>query len=257
MIMLHRSEFIATHPDVRTGMTAYTIDGEKLGTVERIDEDNITIEKGWFFHKDFVISYDDIQDVREDQIILRHRRADFEERRVEDLEESRESGLTGGRAEMEDYRLGRGEGMSGYGVSREREEEVGESGRARFEEEARIPLREEELEARKREREGEVRIHKEVHTETEHFEVPLQKEEVRVERVPAEEVRGEELGERAFREEDIRIPITEEEVEVTKRPVVKEELRVQKEKRTEQRDVTGEVRKEDVKIEQSKPTEKK
>jgi uncharacterized protein (TIGR02271 family) len=256
--MLHRSEFVATHPDVRTGMTAYTIDGEKLGTVERIDEDNITIEKGWFFHKDFIVSYDDIQDVREDQVILRHRRVDFEERRVEDLEESRESGSTGTRAEMEDYRLGRGEGLSGYGTSREREEGLGEYGRGRVEEEeTRIPIREEELEAQKREREGEVRIHKDVHTETEHLEVPVRKEEVRVERVPVEEGRAEAAGEAAFREEEVRIPITEEEVEVTKRPVVKEELRVRKETSTEQRDVSGEVRKEEVRVESSKPTEKK
>jgi uncharacterized protein (TIGR02271 family) len=238
-------------------MTAYTIDGEKLGTVERIDEDNITIEKGWFFHKDFIVSYDDIQDVRENQVILRQRRADFEERRVEDLEERREPGLTGGRAEMEDYRLGQGEGLSGYGIGPEREERPEEFGRGRTEEEARIPLREEELEARKREREGEVRIHKDVHTETEHLEVPVQKEEVYVERVPAEGGRAEASAEAAFREEDIRIPVIEEEVEVTKRPVVKEEVRARKETRTEQRDVSGEVRKEDVKVESSRPTEKK
>ena len=64
------------------------------------------------------------------------------------------------------------------------------------------------------------------------------------------------MGERAFQEEDIRIPVTEEEVEVTKRPVVKEEVRVQKEARTETEPVSGEVRKEEVKVAPSKPADK-
>lgn len=249
--MLHRSDFIATHLEVRTGMTVYTIDGEKLGTVEQIGEDNIVIEKGWFFRKDFIVSYDDIEDVREDQVILRHRRADFEERRYEEIEETRESDL---RREPGMYEYGpeQGEPLSGYQYGRE--EELRESGR---EEETRIPVVEEELEARKHERKGEVRIHKDVHTETEHLEVPVRKEEVYVERVPAEEARSEELGEHAFREEDIRIPVREEEVEVTKRPVVKEEIRARKETTTERRNVSGEVRKEDVKVEPSETKEEK
>ena len=36
--MLTKEEFVKTHPDIRIGMTAYTVDGE-LGTIERIDED--------------------------------------------------------------------------------------------------------------------------------------------------------------------------------------------------------------------------
>jgi uncharacterized protein (TIGR02271 family) len=231
-------------------MTAYTLDGEKLGTVEKIGEDNILIEKGWFFRKDFVISYDDIEDVREDQVILKHRRADFEERRFEEIEETGESELIGRESGRYESDLGRGEPLGEYG----REEELREYGGPK--EEARIPVVEEELEARKREREGEVRIHKDVRTETEHLEVPVQKEEVYVERVPAEESRPGALGEEAFREEDISIPVREEEVEVTKRPVVKEEVRARKETRTERKDVSGEVRKEDVTVESSDPMER-
>jgi uncharacterized protein (TIGR02271 family) len=266
--MLHRSEFIATHPEVRTGMTVYTLDGEKLGTIEQIGEDNIIIEKGWFFRKDFIVSYDDIEDVREDQVILRQRRADFEERRFEDAEETRESDVIRREPGTYEYGTERGEPLSGYQYGRE--EELREQDLSREEdlrgyghkeehlgEEARIPVVEEELEARKREREGEVRIHKDVYTETEHLEVPVQKEEVYVERVPADETRPEELGEHAFRDEDIRIPVREEEVEVTKRPVVKEEIRARKETTTERRDVSGEVRKEDVKVDSSESTEKK
>jgi len=238
MTMLTKEEFVKTHPDVRVGMTAYSLDGEKLGVIERIDEDNLTIERGWFFHKDFTIPYDDIEDIREDQVIVRQRREDFERER---MEESEFTGRTGG---MGEYERGREEEISGYDRGRETEE-------------ARIPVREEELAAEKRVRESEVGIRKEVRTETEHLEVPVQKEDVIVERVPVDETTASAAGEKVFQEEEMRIPVKEEEVEVTKRPVVKEEVRVRKESRTETEPVSGEVRKEEVKIEPNKPAQKK
>ncbi len=248
--MLTKEEFVKTHPDVRLGMTAYSIDGEKLGVIERIDEDSLIIERGWFFHKDFTIPYDDIEDIREDQVIVRQRREDFERERTEAgrMEEA-------GRREESEF-TGRTGGMGEY--ERGREEETGGYGRGRETEEARIPIREEELKAEKRAKESEVGIRKEVRTETEHLEVPVQKEDVIVERAPAEEESWTSVaGEKAFEEEEIRIPVKEEEVEVTKRPVVKEEVRVRKEARTETEPVSGEVRKEEVKVEPNKPAQKK
>lgn len=241
--MLTKEEFVKTHPDVRVGMTAYSTNGEKLGVIERIDEDNLTIEHGWFFHKDYTIPYDDIEDIREDQVIVRLRRADFEEGRM-DEERREEAEFTGRAGGMGEYGRGREEEASGYGRGRETEE-------------AKIPVREEELQAEKRARESEVVIRKEVRTETEHLEVPVQKEDVIVERRPAEESWTGEPGEKAFQEEEMRIPVKEEEVEVTKRPVVKEEVRVRKETRTETEPVNGEVRKEEVKVEPAKPAPKK
>jgi uncharacterized protein (TIGR02271 family) len=75
--------------------------------------------------------------------------------------------------------------------------------------------------------------------------------------VPAGEAQPGEREESAFQEQEIRIPVREEEVEVTKRPVVKEEIRVGKETRTEEQEVSGEVRKERVKVERNEPKEKK
>jgi uncharacterized protein (TIGR02271 family) len=200
--MLTKEEFVKTHPDVRVGMTAYSMDGDKLGVIERFDEDNLTIERGWFFHKDFLIPYDDIEDIREDQVIVRQRREDFEEHRVEEgrREESEFTGRTGGIGEYEPGR----------------EEEAGGSGRGRETEEARIPVREEELAAEKRAKESAVDIRKEVHLETEHPEVPVQKKDVIVERAPAEESWTSVAGEKVFEEEETRIPVKEEEVEPAK-----------------------------------------
>ncbi len=62
--MLTKEEFVKTHPDIRAGMTVYSTDDEKLGVIERFDDDNFTVERGWFFHKDFMIPYDDIEDIR-------------------------------------------------------------------------------------------------------------------------------------------------------------------------------------------------
>jgi len=78
MIMLHKDEFLSTHPGIHTGMDAYSVDGEKLGEVERLDEDSVTIEKGWFFPRDFTVRYDDIVDIREDHLVVSRSRADLE-----------------------------------------------------------------------------------------------------------------------------------------------------------------------------------
>jgi uncharacterized protein (TIGR02271 family) len=78
-----------------------------------------------------------------------------------------------------------------------------------------------------------------------------------VEHVPVEEGRSEEFGRETFGEEEARIPVREEEVEVSKRPVVKEEVRARKETRTEPEEVSGEVRKESVRVERSDSSEKK
>jgi len=92
---------------------------------------------------------------------------------------------------------------------------------------------------------GEVNVRKEVHTEHQQITVPVEHEEVVVERRPAtgRAASGE------MKSEEIRIPVKEERVKVTKEPVVKEEVVVGKRKTRETRTVGGDVRKEDVKVE--------
>jgi hypothetical protein len=76
--MLHKNEFLSSHPDVHAGMDAYSVDGEKLGELERLDENSVTIEKGWFFPRDFTVRYDDIVDIREDRVVVSRSRKDLE-----------------------------------------------------------------------------------------------------------------------------------------------------------------------------------
>jgi len=110
-----------------------------------------------------------------------------------------------------------------------------------------IQLREEELRANKENVEvGEVKVRKEVHTEHRQITVPVEHEEVVIERRVDH---GKASGD--LKAEEIRIPVKEERVHVTKEPVVKEEVTVGKRKVHETQTVAGDVRKEAVVVENS------
>jgi len=112
----------------------------------------------------------------------------------------------------------------------------------------RVEVREEQLHAQKRPVEaGEVRVRKEVHTEQQTINVPVTREEVVIERHPAS---GRATSGDIRAGEEIRIPVKEERVDVTKQAVVKEEVTVGKRKIHETEQVSGTVRKEEVKVEQ-------
>lgn len=116
-------------------------------------------------------------------------------------------------------------------------ESTRESGRDR------LTRSEEELRIGKREvPAGDARIGK--HVETEHVSQPVnrEKERLRVERRP---VSGDVRGATArIGEDEIRVPLTEEELIVEKHPVVKEELVVSKERVEESGSVEADLRKE-------------
>ncbi|KFE60734.1 DUF2382 domain-containing protein [Hyalangium minutum] len=58
--------------DVKEGMLVRSIDGEKLGKVFAVQDDEFLIEKGLFFPKDYVCRYAEISDIRDGEIILMH-----------------------------------------------------------------------------------------------------------------------------------------------------------------------------------------
>jgi uncharacterized protein (TIGR02271 family) len=122
--------------------------------------------------------------------------------------------------------------------------------------EVRIPLAEEKVAVKKRAEEvGEVRVTKEVVTEQQHITTPVTREYVRVEHVPAE--RTAPAGEGAFKEESISIPVSEERVEVTKTPVVREEVVISKGATEEQETVEVETQRETVRVEDEPPAPRK
>jgi len=111
-----------------------------------------------------------------------------------------------------------------------------------------IELREEELHAHTRPVDaGEVRVRKEVTTEHKTIDVPVQHEEVVIERHAAS---GRASSGDIRAGEEIRIPVMDEEVVVDKKAVVKEEVSVGKRTVHETERVSGDVRKENVRIDQ-------
>jgi uncharacterized protein (TIGR02271 family) len=211
--VMDKQDFLNKFPHVEQGMTVYSREGEKLGKLVQADEYSLTIEKGFFFPKDFTFSYDDVEDVAGGEIIMNTHRTD-----------------------LEPWRNDRYEGWN-------------EIERANEGDDVRMQLREEKLDVEKTQRSaGRMRLRKVVHTELKNITVPVSKEEVIVERVPASEARDTHSDD-AFREQEISMPIREEEIEIHKRPVLKEEVRLSKQTHTEQHKLSDEVRREDVEIE--------
>jgi uncharacterized protein (TIGR02271 family) len=150
-----------------------------------------------------------------------------------------------------------GPGMVMGDVDRERgefhehppaEEGVGEPGSdLSDEDELRVQRTEEELRAGTREREaGAVNVRKRVRTDREQMEVPTRREEVSVERVPVDsETSGTGIG-----DDEVRLPVTEEEVVVEKRPVAKEEIRIRKDVVEDTEVVEEDVRREEVEVDE-------
>jgi hypothetical protein len=66
---------------IHDGMTVHGADGKKLGTVVQCADDMFVIEKGFFFPKDFVARYEQVAEVREDEVHLASESAGIEARR--------------------------------------------------------------------------------------------------------------------------------------------------------------------------------
>ena len=114
------------------------------------------------------------------------------------------------------------------------------------EDELRVQRSEEELRAGTREREaGAMKVRKRVRTDREQIEVPTKHEEVTVERVPVEG----EATEAQIGEDEVSMPVTEEEVVVDKRAVAKEEIRLRKDVVDDTEVVEEDVRREEIDVE--------
>ena len=118
--------------------------------------------------------------------------------------------------------------------------------------EVRVPVAAEELIAHKREvRRGMVRLHKGVETSEQRFLVPVYQEEAIIEHIAPERYDPN----TPQHPDEIVIPIVEERLVVQKQVVVKEYLRIRKERVTKRYEVRGKVRRETVKITEERAPE--
>jgi uncharacterized protein (TIGR02271 family) len=108
----------------------------------------------------------------------------------------------------------------------------------------RMTAYEEQLEVEKRPVDTTVNIHKDVKTEHKTIDVPVQREELVIERQPAS---GEHTGKISGHEE-IRVPLHQEEVHVSKEAVAKEDVVIGKRKVSGTERVDETVRKEQIKV---------
>jgi len=110
-----------------------------------------------------------------------------------------------------------------------------------------IQLREERLKVNKTPvRAGEVRVGKRVVSERQTIDVPVEREEVVIERRAA----SRRAAEGDIREEEVVVPVREERVTVTKQPVVTEEVSVGKRKVRDTKHVAATVRKEELAVDE-------
>jgi uncharacterized protein (TIGR02271 family) len=119
------------------------------------------------------------------------------------------------------------------------------------EEELRVQRSEEELRAGVREQEaGRVNVKKSVRTEREVVRVPRRREEVDIERVPVEGEARETSGatEANIGEDEVVVQVFEEEIVVSKRVVLKEEIRLRKRVAWDEETVEVDLRKEEVEV---------
>ena len=145
-----------------------------------------------------------------------------------------------------------GPAQTNEGRGIDREGLLGAAGDQEKEDELRVRRSEEELKIGTREREaGSVRVRKRVVTEHERIVVARKRVEVTVENVPVEGgaiPAGGRTTESEIREEEIVVPVIEEEIVVEKRPVVKEEIRIRKEVVEDTEIVEEDVRREEVEV---------
>ena len=159
------------------------------------------------------------------------------------------SGTVGTGMTMGDTESGRfdphGPGQEGVGVDDDKSD-------LEDEDELRVTRSEEELRAGTREREaGAMRVRKRVRTDRERLEVPVRREEVSVERVPVNEAAP---SDAVIGEDEVSVPVVEEEVVVDKQAVIKEEVRIRKDVVQDTEVVEEDVRREEVDVEDATET---
>jgi uncharacterized protein (TIGR02271 family) len=210
--------------EIDNGWDVITSDGEKLGDVEEVHPHYLVVGKGLIFHSERYVPVSTITAVEDNTVHLGVTKAEVEHEGWDTIPDT--AGMTGtsGMTDTTDRRRGDADAVDMDVVA-------------------------EQLDVDKHQVErGSVRVHKDVVEEDVQVNVPVRKERVRVERHAAT---GERTGtdEYTFQEEDIEIPLRGEEVEVRKRPVVTEHVRIGKDVEEHDEQVTGRVRREDVHIE--------
>jgi uncharacterized protein (TIGR02271 family) len=254
-------------PDIDTvrswqGATMVDADGDKIGTIESIYLDDQTGEPEWalvntglFGTKSSFVPLaqatdagDQVQVPYEKQLVKDAPRVDTDQHLSEAEEQQLwrhygldyDSGYTTDTADRD--RDGVYDDVQDSAVGRDTSGPTTDDAMTRSEEELQVGT-----ETRER---GRARLRKYVTTEQQTVTVPVQREEVRVEREPITEANIDAATSGpAISEEEHEVTLREEEVVVDKRAVPRERVRLDTETVTDERQVSEEVRKEQIEVE--------
>jgi uncharacterized protein (TIGR02271 family) len=225
---------------VRNGMFVMGTQGERIGKVIRCNDETFVVEKGVFFPKDYELRYDHITEVTGGTI--RYALTDFLRGRGPEEATPAEASATAAGPALA------GAASAAATSATRRADTSADKDR----DEIRIPLLREEIGIEKVAREsGHVRIHKTVVTEEKRFSVPVTREEVVIEHVAV----GRDApltGDDAFQEDTVDVPLYEEEVRVSKRPILEEELVVRTVAHSVEREGSAMLRHEEAEIEDTR-----
>jgi uncharacterized protein (TIGR02271 family) len=223
--MMNRGERTPMEMDPRQiedGWDVFAADGDKVGDVSEVRDNYLVVKKGFLFPSERYVPFSAISGIEHDRVYLNVNKDEIDAQGWDQAPT----------------------GASGYS-EREPAAEPG----MRREGERTVPLREEELRARKESTQtGQVEIGKEVVAEEKTMEVPRTREEVVVERRPVDRRPSDRpIGEGG---ETFEVPVREERVTTEKEPVVYEEVEVGKRPVQETERVSGTVRREEARFEE-------
>jgi uncharacterized protein (TIGR02271 family) len=241
------------------GATAVDHDGEKIGTIDEIYADADTDKPEWLAVKTGLfgmkLSFIPIAEASETGGQVR---VPYDNQQVKDAPAVEPDGELSQNEEANLYRhygLAYSEARSDSGLPRGNgRDTVGHDTSGPTTDDA-MTRSEEELRVGKASREsGRARLRKYVVTEQVQQTVPVQREEVRVEREPITDANvGDATAGPAISEEEHEVTLHEEEVVVEKRAVPKERVRLDKDTVVEDQPVSEQVRKEQIEAEGDTP----
>ena len=248
------------------GADVYSVDGEKIGSVEEVFVDEQTGQPEWIglgtglFGTKRVLVPVQGAEPSDDGVRVPYSKdqvketPDFDSERVSQDDEARlyahygleyshapsDTGLPEGRAST-DQRLDAGVSGASSPARETRDTTEASSSVTRSEEELRVGKRETEA--------GRLRMHKWIETEQVDVPVDVRREKARVTREPVEgTVSDEEIG-----DEELEVTLREEQPVVEKQAVAKERVRIDKDVESDTEMVSDELRKERVDIDDDTP----
>lgn len=218
---------------LQNGMDVYGADGDKVGSIQDVQDDYVVVAKGFFFPKDYYIPWSSIDGVTDDNkvylLVTKDEALDQNWDTVPVVDTTTAPyGTTVGTSEViaPDYTAQTGASTTSADATR-------------------VPIYEEQVTPVKRQvSRGAVRIEKKLVTEDRTVTVPVTEERVRVTRVDTNEPVSADTT--ILQEGEIEVPLQGEEVTLEKTARKTGEVVVEKEADLRQQQVGGTVRREEV-----------